>query len=64
MDDSNHPSFYGAYSGSPSRSTHSLHDWEARMCTITEMQPDITKWFDRDVWTRATNDTGFAVTRR
>jgi hypothetical protein len=40
------------------------HDWEARMRTITEMQPDITKWFDRDVWTRAANDTGFAVTRR
>ncbi|MFH0245831.1 hypothetical protein ACGRHY_26350 [Streptomyces sp. HK10] len=40
------------------------HDWEARMRTITEMQPDITKWFDRGVWTRAVNDTGFTVTRR
>ncbi|MEU5525171.1 hypothetical protein ABZ759_32235 [Streptomyces sp. NPDC047860] len=25
------------------------HDWEARMRTIIEMQPDIAKWFDRDV---------------
>lgn len=40
------------------------HDWEARMRTITELQPDITKWFDRDVWTRAVNDAGYAVTRR
>ncbi|MFI6689701.1 hypothetical protein [Streptomyces sp. NPDC050485] len=40
------------------------HDWEARMRTITEMQPTITKWFDRDVWTAAVNDTGFTVTRR
>lgn len=40
------------------------HDWEARMRTITEMQPDITKWFDREVWTRAVNDAGYAVTRR
>ncbi|MFC9191709.1 hypothetical protein [Streptomyces cyaneofuscatus] len=40
------------------------YDWEARMCTITELQPDITKWFDRDVWTRAVNDAGYAVTRR
>ncbi|MET9779314.1 hypothetical protein ABZ023_34590 [Streptomyces sp. NPDC006367] len=40
------------------------HDWEARMRTITELQPNITKWFDRDVWTRAVNDAGYAVTRR
>ncbi|MFC9249623.1 hypothetical protein ACFT7S_37935 [Streptomyces sp. NPDC057136] len=40
------------------------HDWEARMRAITEMQPNITKWFDRDVWTEAVNDTGFTVTRR
>ncbi|MFE5219305.1 MULTISPECIES: hypothetical protein [unclassified Streptomyces] len=40
------------------------HDWEARMRTITELQPDITKWFDRDVWTRAVNSAGFTVTRR
>ncbi|MEU9157928.1 hypothetical protein AB0D59_47245 [Streptomyces sp. NPDC048417] len=40
------------------------HDWEHRMRVITEMQPDISKWFDRDVWTRAVNDTGFTVTRR
>ncbi|MFF4180985.1 hypothetical protein [Streptomyces sp. NPDC001750] len=40
------------------------HDWEARMHTITEMQPNITKWFDRDVWTAAVNDAGFTVTRR
>ncbi|MET7922254.1 hypothetical protein ABZU45_42140 [Streptomyces avermitilis] len=40
------------------------HDWQARMRTITEMQPNISKWFDRDVWTRAVNDAGYAVTRR
>jgi hypothetical protein len=40
------------------------HAWEARMRTITEMQPDIAKWFDREVWTRAVNDTGYTVTRR
>ncbi|MFC9627562.1 hypothetical protein ACFTXM_49090 [Streptomyces sp. NPDC056930] len=40
------------------------HDWQARMRTITEMQPNITKWFDRDVWTAAVNDSGFTVTRR
>lgn len=40
------------------------HDWQARMHTITELQPNITKWFDRDVWTRAVNDAGYAVTRR
>ncbi|MFJ2008392.1 hypothetical protein [Streptomyces chartreusis] len=39
------------------------HDWQARMRTLNEMQPDITKWFDRDVWTRALNSTGFTVTR-
>jgi hypothetical protein len=39
-------------------------DWETRMRTITEMQPDITKWFDRDTWTTALNDTGYTVTRR
>ncbi|MGI5451521.1 hypothetical protein ACQEVM_38315 [Streptomyces sp. CA-243310] len=39
------------------------HDWEARMRTITEMQPTISKWFDRDAWTRAVNDTGYTVTR-
>lgn len=37
------------------------HDWETRMRTITELQPNITKWFDRDVWTRAVNDAGYAV---
>ncbi len=40
------------------------HDWQTRMRTITEMQPNISKWFDRDVWTRAVNDAGYAVTRR
>ncbi|GGX29608.1 hypothetical protein GCM10010353_51130 [Streptomyces chryseus] len=40
------------------------HDWEARMRTITELQPNITKWFDRDVWTRALNDAGYAVIPR
>ncbi|MFF2191230.1 hypothetical protein [Streptomyces sp. NPDC058155] len=40
------------------------HDWEARMRTITEMQPNIAKWFDRDEWTTAVNDAGFTVTRR
>jgi hypothetical protein len=39
------------------------HDWEERMRTIIEMQPDIAKWFDREVWTRAVNDTGYTVTR-
>ncbi|MFC9607401.1 hypothetical protein ACFTTN_28605 [Streptomyces niveus] len=41
------------------------HDWEARMRAITEMQPNITKWFDRDVWTAAAiNDAGYTVTGR
>ncbi|MCF1512580.1 hypothetical protein [Streptomyces glomeratus] len=40
------------------------HDWQARMRTITEMQPDVTKWFDSDVWTRAVNHAGYTVTRR
>lgn len=40
------------------------HDWQARMRTLTEMQPDITKWFDRTVWTTAVNDAGYTVTRR
>ncbi|MFJ4633769.1 hypothetical protein [Streptomyces sp. NPDC088847] len=40
------------------------HDWEARMRTITEMQPDITRWFDRDTWTRAVDGVGYTVTRR
>ncbi|MFB7747319.1 hypothetical protein [Streptomyces sp. NPDC056132] len=39
------------------------HDWEARMRTITEMQPNISKWFDRGAWTRAVNDAGYTVTR-
>ncbi|MFD0271078.1 hypothetical protein ACFVGY_31600 [Streptomyces sp. NPDC127106] len=38
-------------------------DWQARMAAITAMQPDITKWFDREVWTAALNDTGYSVTR-
>nr|MDT0519818.1 hypothetical protein [Streptomyces sp. DSM 41633] len=38
-------------------------DWQARMDTITAMKPDITKWFDRNVWTAALNDTGYGVTR-
>ncbi|MEU6215568.1 hypothetical protein ABZ891_37465 [Streptomyces sp. NPDC047023] len=38
-------------------------DWQARMDTITTMQPDITKWFNREVWTAALNDTGYGVTR-
>jgi hypothetical protein len=33
------------------------------MRVITEVQPDISKWFDRNVWTRAVNDTGLTVTR-
>jgi hypothetical protein len=40
------------------------HHWEARMQTIIDMQPDVTKWFDRDVWTNAVNESGFTVTRR
>lgn len=34
------------------------------MATIAEMRPDITEWFDRDVWTKAVHDTGFTLTRR
>ncbi|MBT2527436.1 hypothetical protein J7E91_18905 [Streptomyces sp. ISL-99] len=40
------------------------HDWAHRMNAITSMQPDISKWFDRDIWTAALNDTGYSVTRR
>ncbi|WP_405015911.1 hypothetical protein OHV05_01470 [Kitasatospora sp. NBC_00070] len=39
------------------------HDWQARMDAITTLAPDITRWFDRDVWTAALQDTGFGVTR-
>ncbi|MCY0956762.1 hypothetical protein [Streptomyces sp. H27-H5] len=38
-------------------------DWQARMDGITTRQPDIARWFDRDVWTAALNDTGYTVTR-
>ncbi|MEV7581703.1 hypothetical protein [Streptomyces erythrochromogenes] len=38
-------------------------DLQARMDTITAMTPDITKWFNREVWTAALNDTGCGVTR-
>ncbi|WP_407841395.1 hypothetical protein ACE1OC_41230 [Streptomyces sp. DSM 116496] len=38
-------------------------DWQARMDTITAMEPDITKWFNPAVWTAALNDTGYSVTR-
>ncbi len=40
------------------------HDWEHRMKQITAMQPDITRWFDRDVWTAALHDSGFSIERR
>lgn len=40
------------------------HDWEARMKMITDLQPGITKWLDRDEWTAALNKSGFTVTRR
>ncbi|MFJ4681308.1 hypothetical protein [Kitasatospora sp. NPDC088783] len=40
------------------------HDWEARMATITTLKPDITRWFDRTVWTEALHDSGFSVERR
>ncbi|MFF0386940.1 hypothetical protein [Streptomyces sp. NPDC004286] len=40
------------------------HDWQARMRVITDAQPDLTKWFNREVWTRAVNDAGYTVTRR
>lgn len=40
------------------------HDWDARMKNIAATVPDITKWFDREVWTAALHDTGFSVTRR
>jgi hypothetical protein len=39
------------------------HDWDSRMQAIADAQPDIAKWFDRDVWTSAVNKTGYAVTR-
>ncbi|WP_405593217.1 hypothetical protein [Streptomyces sp. NBC_01190] len=39
------------------------HDWQARMRTITDLQPDITEWFDRDVRTTAVNDAGSTVSR-
>ncbi|MER6386890.1 hypothetical protein ABT236_00245 [Streptomyces sp. NPDC001523] len=38
-------------------------DWQARMDGITALKPDIAKWFDREVWTAALNDTGYTVTR-
>ncbi|MFJ2203303.1 hypothetical protein [Streptomyces violaceusniger] len=40
------------------------HNWQARMNQIRQMMPDADKWFDRDVWTVALNDTGFSVERR
>ncbi|MGW0552465.1 hypothetical protein [Streptomyces altiplanensis] len=40
------------------------HDWQTRMRGISELQPNITKWFDRDIWTAALNDSGFTVTHR
>ncbi|MFB7672725.1 hypothetical protein ACFC26_15075 [Kitasatospora purpeofusca] len=40
------------------------HDWDARMATITALKPDITRWFDRTVWTVALHDSGFSVERR
>jgi hypothetical protein len=40
------------------------HDWNTRMKTINDLQPDITRWFDREVWAAALNDSGFGVTRR
>ncbi|MFF2146633.1 hypothetical protein [Kitasatospora sp. NPDC058190] len=40
------------------------HDWDARMEAISAHVPDITKWFDRDVWTAALRDSGFSVNRR
>ncbi|WP_344441285.1 hypothetical protein [Kitasatospora nipponensis] len=40
------------------------HDWDARMAAITSLKPDITKWFDRTVWTAALHDRGFSVERR
>jgi len=50
---------YAAVGRSPRASGGAGHDWEARMRTITEMQPNISKWFDRDVWTRAVNDARY-----
>jgi hypothetical protein len=40
------------------------HDWNTRTKTITDLQPDITSWFDHEVWTAALHDSGFSVTRR
>ncbi|ALO98542.1 hypothetical protein SHL15_7537 [Streptomyces hygroscopicus subsp. limoneus] len=39
-------------------------DWEARLRTITAMEPDIAKWVAREGWTRAVIDTGSPVTHR
>ncbi|MGW2397199.1 hypothetical protein ACWCYY_11660 [Kitasatospora sp. NPDC001664] len=40
------------------------HDWQARMDTLNAAVPDITKWFNRDVWTKALENSGYTVTRR
>lgn len=40
------------------------HDWTARMTAVTRTVPDVNKWFDRLVWTRALNDAGFTIERR
>ncbi|MFD3761984.1 hypothetical protein [Streptomyces sp. NPDC058622] len=38
-------------------------DGQARMDAITQMQPDIIRWFDRNVRTAALTDSGHEVTR-
>ncbi|MEV0530885.1 hypothetical protein [Kitasatospora sp. NPDC050463] len=40
------------------------HDWQARMATLSAAAPDITKWFNRDVWTKALENSGYTLARR
>ncbi|MFJ4795134.1 hypothetical protein [Kitasatospora purpeofusca] len=35
----------------------------AWMAALSAAAPDITKWFDRDVWTKALENNGYTVTR-
>jgi hypothetical protein len=51
--------------------TATIYLWDARLLARYPLggergpvPADITKWFGRDVWTRAVNDTGYTVTRR
>ncbi|MEW1547820.1 hypothetical protein [Streptomyces tsukubensis] len=39
------------------------HDWPTRMRAITELQPDVGKWLDLDVWPQAVIALGYTVPR-